>query len=46
MAPPSLYDGKQFSLLRKGHAPKVAAPTGRQGKNGTAKDPNPGDPLN
>jgi hypothetical protein len=45
VAPPSLYDGKQFSLLRKGHAPKVNAPTFREGKNGTAKDPHPNDPL-
>jgi phospholipid/cholesterol/gamma-HCH transport system substrate-binding protein len=45
VAPPSLYDGKRYTLLQKGHAPKVDPPKGRQGRDGTARDPHPSDPL-
>jgi phospholipid/cholesterol/gamma-HCH transport system substrate-binding protein len=42
--PSELYDGKKFVVPQKGKAPKVDAPTGREG-NTPATDPNPGDPL-
>jgi len=44
VAPPSLYDGKQYTRLRRGRAPKVDAPRGFKGRR-PARDPNPGDPL-
>jgi phospholipid/cholesterol/gamma-HCH transport system substrate-binding protein len=44
VAPGSLYDGKQFTLLRRGRAPKVNPPKGREGRR-PARDPHPGDPL-
>jgi len=44
VAPPSLYDGKQFTVLRRGRAPKVDAPKGREGRR-PARDPHPNDPL-
>jgi phospholipid/cholesterol/gamma-HCH transport system substrate-binding protein len=40
--PPSLYDGKVFSLLRRGVAPLRSNPKGAQGTR-VAKDPVPGD---
>jgi phospholipid/cholesterol/gamma-HCH transport system substrate-binding protein len=40
--PPSLYDGKVFSLLRRGVAPLRSNPKGFQGTK-QAKDPVPGD---
>ena len=43
--PPSLYDGKLFTRLPRGKAPKVNAPHGREGRR-PARDPHPGDPLN
>jgi phospholipid/cholesterol/gamma-HCH transport system substrate-binding protein len=43
-APPSLYDGKLFPQLQKGHAPKVDAPSDRAGRT-KAADPHPNDPL-
>jgi phospholipid/cholesterol/gamma-HCH transport system substrate-binding protein len=45
VAPPSLYDGKQFTLLPRGKAPKVDAPRFREGRT-PARDPHPGDPTN
>jgi phospholipid/cholesterol/gamma-HCH transport system substrate-binding protein len=44
VAPPSLYDGKQFTILQRGRAPKVDPPKGRQGRR-PARDPHPNDPL-
>jgi phospholipid/cholesterol/gamma-HCH transport system substrate-binding protein len=44
VAPPSLYDGKLYTKLPRGRAPKVDAPKGREGRR-PARDPNPGDPL-
>jgi phospholipid/cholesterol/gamma-HCH transport system substrate-binding protein len=43
--PPSLYDGKQFAIPQKGVAPNKGRPGFRQGSNGNAVDPHPGDPL-
>ena len=40
--PPSLYDGKVFSLLRRGFAPLRSNPKGFEG-NPPARDPVPGD---
>ena len=40
--PPSLYDGKVFSLLRQGVAPLRSNPKGFEGTK-QAKDPVPGD---
>jgi phospholipid/cholesterol/gamma-HCH transport system substrate-binding protein len=40
--PPSLFDGKVFTLLQRGHAPLRSNPKGFEG-NPPAKDPVPGD---
>jgi phospholipid/cholesterol/gamma-HCH transport system substrate-binding protein len=45
VAPPSLYDGKQFSMPQQGSAPNRPAPGFRDGSR-PAVDPNPADPLN
>ena len=45
VAPPSLYNGKQFQRLQRGQAPNRRAPRGREG-NKPAVDPNPNDPKN
>ena len=45
VAPPSLYNGKLFTIPQKGVAPKKDRPGFREGSNGTAVDPHPGDPL-
>ena len=42
--PPSLYNGKVFSIPQFGRAPKVAAPTPTAGTR-VARDPHPDDPL-
>jgi phospholipid/cholesterol/gamma-HCH transport system substrate-binding protein len=42
VAPGSLYNGKKFVLPERGEAPKVDAPTGREGRT-PAADPNPTD---
>jgi hypothetical protein len=39
--PPSLYDGKQFTLLKRGFAPLRSNPKGVEG-NPPARDPDPG----
>jgi virulence factor Mce-like protein len=44
VAPPSLYNGKQFVKLERGKAPKRNAPGFRDG-NRPAVDPHPEDPL-
>jgi phospholipid/cholesterol/gamma-HCH transport system substrate-binding protein len=41
-APGSLYDGTKFQKLKRGVAPKVDAPKGREGRT-PAVDPNPND---
>jgi phospholipid/cholesterol/gamma-HCH transport system substrate-binding protein len=43
IAPPSLYNGKQFVGLERGEAPLRRAPGFREGSS-PAVDPNPGDP--
>ncbi|MFL5866823.1 MAG: hypothetical protein ACJ766_06960, partial [Thermoleophilaceae bacterium] len=43
--PASLFGGKQFTIPQKGVAPKRDRPGFRQGSDGTAVDPHPGDPL-
>jgi phospholipid/cholesterol/gamma-HCH transport system substrate-binding protein len=45
VAPPSLYNGKQFGRLDSGVAPNRRPPGFREGTE-PAVDPNPGDPLN
>jgi ABC-type transporter Mla subunit MlaD len=44
VAPPSMFNGKQFVGLESGEAPNRSAPGFREG-NKPATDPNPGDPL-
>jgi phospholipid/cholesterol/gamma-HCH transport system substrate-binding protein len=44
VAPPSMYNGKQFVLLEGGEAPNRPAPGFREGSS-PAVDPNPSDPL-
>jgi phospholipid/cholesterol/gamma-HCH transport system substrate-binding protein len=43
-APGSLYDGTKFQKLKRGVAPKVDAPKGREGRT-PAVDPHPNDPT-
>jgi phospholipid/cholesterol/gamma-HCH transport system substrate-binding protein len=45
VAPPSMYNGKQFVGLESGRAPNRRAPGFRDGTT-PAADPNPADPLN
>jgi phospholipid/cholesterol/gamma-HCH transport system substrate-binding protein len=45
VAPPSMYNGKQFAGLESGQTPMRRAPGFREG-NKPAVDPNPTDPLN
>ena len=45
VAPPSLYSGKKFNIPPRGVAPKKDRPGFRQGSDGNAVDPHPGDPL-
>jgi phospholipid/cholesterol/gamma-HCH transport system substrate-binding protein len=40
--PPSLFDGKIYTLLQRGHAPLRSNPKGFEG-NPPARDPVPGD---
>ena len=42
--PPSLFDNRKFNRLRKGVAPKIDGPKGREGRS-PATDPNPNDPA-
>jgi phospholipid/cholesterol/gamma-HCH transport system substrate-binding protein len=44
IAPPSMYNGKQFVGLERGRAPTRRAPGFREG-SAAAVDPNPSDPL-
>jgi phospholipid/cholesterol/gamma-HCH transport system substrate-binding protein len=45
VAPPSLYSGKMFTIPQRGVAPKKDRPGFREGRDGSATDPHPGDPL-
>jgi phospholipid/cholesterol/gamma-HCH transport system substrate-binding protein len=45
VSPGSLYSGHSFNLLQRGVAPKKDRPGFREGSDGTATDPHPGDPL-
>jgi phospholipid/cholesterol/gamma-HCH transport system substrate-binding protein len=45
VAPPSLYDGRQFAMPEHGEAPRRQAPGFREGSK-PAVDPHPNDPLN
>ena len=38
VAPPSLYDGKQYNFLHKGEAPIIDAPSGMQGNSSADPD--------
>jgi hypothetical protein len=38
VAPPSLYDGKQYNFLQKGEAPIIDAPSGMQGNSSADPD--------
>jgi hypothetical protein len=44
IAPPSMFNGKQFVGLERGRAPTRRAPGFREGRT-PAVDPNPNDPL-